>query len=128
MSAAASFINISCISGDPAGPNRDIPYPEPSEDRFEFEDNETQQRISNNVRNPRRGPEWFVNRRTPNTLGCVSRLTVDHELQRTLQQQQIASNYSADSEAQERNYQIGRHFLTTYHPFLVHVVIERPPA
>ena len=91
----------------------DIPYPEPSEDRFEFlENNETQQRINNNVRIPRRGPEWFVSRRTPNTLGCVQRVAADQDLQRTLQQQQIASNYSADSEAQERNYQIDRHNFT----------------
>ena len=88
----------------------DIPYPEPSEDRFEFlENNETQQRINNNVRIPRRGPEWFVSRRTPNTLGCVVRVAADQELQRTLQQRQtIGYNYSADSEGQEVNYQIGR--------------------
>jgi hypothetical protein len=110
------LVNISCILGDPAGPNVDISYPEPSEDRYEFqENNETQQRISNNVRIPRRGPHWFVNRKTPNTLDCVMRMTADPELQRTLQQQTIASNYSADSEIQERNYQIGRHTFTYIH-------------
>ena len=102
------MINNSCILGDPADPNVEIPYPELTEDQYEFQD-ERQQRISNNVRIPNRGPQWFVNRRTPNTLGCVVRVAADEELQRTLQQQQtIASNYSADSEGQEVNYQIGR--------------------
>ena len=94
--------------GDPADPNVEIPYPELSEDQYEFQD-ERQQRISNNVRIPRRGPQWFQNRRTPNTLGCVVRVAADPGLERTLQQQIITSNYSDDSEGQERNYQIGRH-------------------
>ena len=90
----------------------DIPYPEPSEDRFEFpENNENQQRIRN-VRIPRRGgPQWFVNRKTPNTLGCVMRVAVDPDLQRTLQQT-VASNYFVNSEVQEENYQIGRHNIS----------------
>ena len=101
----------SCILGNPADPNVDIPYPELSEDRYEFQDNnnERQERINNNVRTASRGPQWFVNRRTPNTLGCVVRVAADQELQRTLQQQQtIGYNHSADSEGQEVNYQIGR--------------------
>ena len=102
------MINNSCILGDPADPNVEIPYPELSEDQYEFQD-ERQQRIINNVRIPRRGPQWFQNRRTPNTLGCAVRVVADPDSQRTLQQQIIASNYSDDSEFQERNYQIGRH-------------------
>ena len=102
------LINNSCILGDPADPNVEIPYPELSEDQYEFQD-ERQQRISNNVRIPRRGPEWFVSRRTPNTLGCVQRVAADQELQRTLQQPLMAFNYSGDLDVREENYQIGRH-------------------
>ena len=113
------MINNSCILGDPADPNVEISYPELSEDQYEFQD-ERQQRISNNVRIPNRGPQWFVNRRTPNTLGCVVRVAADPGLQRTLQQQIISSNYSDDSEGQERNYQIGRHTSSLCYKKLSH--------